>query len=255
MPRGLCKLCLMDKDLRRSHLLPKALWSLNRLDGDDPIVMTPDYFAPSQREVWSHLLCGDCEIRFSQLGENPVIPLVQHETNFPLLDLMNVAMSWRNHVNVTTYSGLDMGVDTGALAYFALSVLWRSGVRRWTTSKRGTTGVSLGSYEEPLRGYLAGEAGFPPGVVVMVTVCTDPASRLAIFAPTQKIGARYPTYSMLTRGVLFDIITSDELPPAMQDLCCVNSTKRVLFSGSCEDRTVHAGGHMLKTAAVSPKLA
>ncbi len=254
MPRGICKLCLQEKDLRRSHLLPKALWDLMRENGEEPVVLTPAYVTLSQREVWSHLLCDDCELRFSQLGENVVLPLVQRETNFRLLDLMNVAMSWRNHLNVTTYSGLDMGVDTGALAYFALSVLWRSGARQWTTSKCETTGVSLGGYEEPVRQYLAGEAGFPTGIVVRVTVCTDPVSRIYMFAPTLKIGTRYPTYSMLTRGIMFDIIAGDDLPLEMGNLCCVNSAKKVIFSTSCEDRTVHAGGHVLETAAISDKL-
>ncbi len=254
MPRGICKLCSQDKDLQRSHLLPKALWGLMREEGEDPVVFTPAYVTPSQREVWSHLLCDDCELRFSQLGENVVIPLVRHETTFRLLDLMNVAMSWRNHLNVTTYSGFDMGVDTGALAYFALSVLWRAGVRRWTTSKRETTGVSLGSHEEPIRRYLAGEAGFPVGIVVMVTVCTDPVSQLYMFAPTLKNGTRYPTYSVLTRGIMFDMITGDGLPLEMRELCCVNSAKKVLFSRSCEDRTVHAAGHVVETATISDKL-
>jgi hypothetical protein len=105
-----------------------------------------------------------------------------------------------------------------------------------------------------LRRYLAGEAGFPTGVVVMVTVCADLASKLLMFALTLKTGAQYPTYSMLARGIMFDIIISDDLPPAMRDLCCVNSAKKVLFSRSCEDRTVHTGGHILETATVSTKL-
>lgn len=55
--------------------MPKALWKLDREDGEDPVVMTPEYITLSQREVWSHLLCESCELLFSQRGEDPVISL------------------------------------------------------------------------------------------------------------------------------------------------------------------------------------
>ena len=254
MPRGICKLCLEEKDLRRSHLLGKALYDLSREDGDDPVVMTPGYSTPSQRQVWAHLLCDDCEQRFSTYGEEPVMKLVQREKDFRLLDLMNVAMSWRNNLNVTTYSGLDMGINTEELAYYALSVVWRSGVQKWTTSNREATGISLGAHGEPIRQYLHGEAGFPAGVVVMVTVWTDPGSRLHTIAPSLKKDSVYPTYSLLARGIWFDTIVGENLPQGAKDLCCVNSVKKVLFLNNCEDRILQAAERIHKTAKVSEKL-
>lgn len=255
MPRGICQLCLKEADLRRSHLIGKALYALLREDRDDPVIMTPKYVTPSQREIWAYLLCGDCEQRFSTFGEDPVMKLIQRKGDFRLLNFMNVAVPWRNHLNVATYSGVDMGVNTEEIAYFALSVIWRAGVRTWTTSKRERTGISLGNYQEPVRQYLIGEAALPGDIVVIVTVCEDWISQTNIFAPTLKKDSRYPTYSMLTRGLLFDVIMTPELPQEMRDLCCVRSVKKVLFRRTCEDRTLRAGSNLLKTAKVSKKLA
>ncbi len=115
--------------------------------------------------------------------------------------------------------------------------------------------MSLGVFEEPIRKYLTGEAGFPPGVVVMVTVCTDIGSRFCTFAPSARKGALFPSHSLLVRGVWFHILTSANLPTVVRELCCVNSAKKVLFVKDCEKEILQAGGHIMATASVSPKLA
>lgn len=116
-----------------------------------------------------------------------------------------------------------------------------------------TTGVSLGAFEEPIRKYLAGEAGFPPGVVVMVIVCTDIGSRLWTLAPWKAVS--FPSYCLLVRGVWFHILTGVIPSAQFREACCVNSTKKVLFVKDCEKEILQAGGHIMASAAVSPKLA
>lgn len=70
MPRGICKLCLQEKDLQESHFMPRALYSSGKKrmefatrsgSGFDPV------------ELKAHLLCFDCEQRLGQNGESEVL--------------------------------------------------------------------------------------------------------------------------------------------------------------------------------------
>ena len=260
--RGTCALCLKEKELRRSHLLGRAIYLLNRDGGnDDPVLMTPQLITPTPRQIWCHLLCGDCEQSFTRYGESLVMRLVQRKRDFALFNRLNVAVPVWTGQNLAAYSGSAIGIDTEQLAYFALSVLWRSGVQQWRTLNQQTTGVSLGTFEQPIRKYLAGEAGFPPGIAVNVRVCTDFGSRFGTFAPTDTKGGTvtpsgiYPTFGLLVRGLWFHIVTSSNgLPADLVEICCVNSAKKIIFKRDCEQEMLHSGGHIMATAAVSPKL-
>ena len=254
--RGTCALCLATKELRRSHLLGRAIYLLNRDGNADPVLMTPQLIAPTQRQIWGHLLCGDCEQRFSSRGESLVMRLVQRKNEFPLLDRLRLAIPFSVEPNVNAFSGSGIGVDTEALAYFALSVLWRSGVQTWRTLNQQTTGVSLGVFQEQIRKYLAGVTGFPSDIVVTVTVCTDIGSRFCTFAPSERKGTLFasPSYSLLVRGIWFHILTGVAPAALIREACCVNSPKKVLFMKDCEKEVLQAGGHIMGSAAVSPKL-
>ena len=48
---------------------------------------------------------------------------------FPLLDRLNVAIGMRRSEDAVVYSGSACGVNTEKLGYFALSVIWRAGIR------------------------------------------------------------------------------------------------------------------------------
>jgi hypothetical protein len=177
--------------------------------------------------------------------------LVQRKTKFALLDRLKLALPFSVEPDVVAFSGSAVGVDTEQLAYFALSVLWRSGVQQWQTLNQQTTGVSLGVFAEPIRKYLAGESGFPPGVVVRVTVCTDRGSRLLTLGPWARETA---SYCLLVRGVWFHILTSARLPAGLLTPWCVNSDKKVLFVKDCEKEMLQKLGPIFATAYVSPKL-
>ena len=252
---GLCALCLKDKELRRSHLLGRAIYQLNR-DGDgDPVMMTPNLNTRTQKQIWLHLLCDECEQLFSRRGEAPTMRLVQRDTGFALLDRLNVAIPFKEEPNLAAYSGSAIGIDTEPLAYFALSLLWRSGVRQWRTLGSQTTGVSLGVFAEPIRKYLSGEASFPEDVAVTVRVCTDFGSRFGTFAPYYASGATSASYFVLVRGLWFHIAAGHNLLPAfVQHCCCVNSARKVIFKRDCEREYLEAGGHFIATAAESPNL-
>jgi hypothetical protein len=78
---------------------------------------------PSGRDDLGQLvLCEACEQRFSKLGEAPVIQLLSRGDSFPLFEQMNLAQNIGRSGDATAFSGVDLGIDTTAMAYFALSL-------------------------------------------------------------------------------------------------------------------------------------
>jgi hypothetical protein len=175
-------------------------------------------------------------------------------TTFPLLNRMKLALPVNTAPTVVTYSGSAMGIDTKLLAYYALSILWKGSIHKWTTLKGQKSSVDLGKYREPIRRYLIGDAGFPDGVYVIVTACTDIGSRGMTFAPSLVAESRFPMYSILVRGLWFHVITTDSPAPGLDELCCVRSTRKALFKEDCTERFLQTGRHIHQTAVVSPEL-
>jgi len=152
------------------------------------------------------------------------------------------------------FSGVDAGIDTGKLAFFALSLLWRASVRKWAMIDGKTTSVDLGAYEEPIRRFLLGEKGFPSDVVVVATACTDWVSQETVFPPTAVPENPHTVFSSLVRGVGLRVLVGSNLPLEIRELCCFASTKRLIFAANYEDKSLHAWSHLFSTAVPSQSL-
>jgi len=220
----------------------------------DAVMMTPKIIMETQRHLWAHLLCRECEGRLNKLGETPVLKLLDNGSAFPLLSRMRVALHLKSEPGVVTFSGSAMSINTDTLAHFALGILWKGSVHKWKTVEGQTTTVNLRGQREAIRRYLLGRSGFPEGVFVIVAACEDKGSRGMVFAPSRLGGSRYKQFSMLVRGLWFHIIVDKKASLGMKGLCCVQSTKRVLHLENCHNRFMQAAGHIHKTARVAPSL-
>lgn len=256
--KGVCALCKKNKILCKSHYLGRALYELSREGSDHPVVMTPDSVMLTPRQIWAHLLCTACEKLFDEKGEKPTFKLINRgegrAVDFSLLNRMKLALAIKRTNGSITYSGESMGIDTEALAYFALSLLWRGSAHKWKTSKGKTTSVDLGEYAEPIRRYLLGETGMPDGVYVLVGVCTDLGSQLLVLPPWQVSGAGYTMYSILVRGIWFHVIADKKAPNGTIDLCCVRSKQKVIHLENCEERFKRATEAFGKVENVDERL-
>jgi len=151
---GLCELCQKQAKLCKSHYLGRVLHRMSFTGNEPPVVMTPKLVKVSPRQLWAHLLCEDCEQLLNERGEKPFLALCNDgDNNFRLLNLVEVAMPMTQSPSVRVsfggllfrdidgtfsetvvkYSGRAMGIATEALAYYALSVLWKGSVYKWKT--------------------------------------------------------------------------------------------------------------------------
>ncbi len=257
MTVGTCKLCLNEKELMKSHLIGKEFYALQR-DGDDkPVVMTREFVLSTDHQFWAHLLCLDCEALFSTHGEDYTMTMIQRKSqaDFRLLNFIHLsrAMEFPRPVPgipYVAYPGRELGIDTDALAYFALSVVWRCAAHNWPTLKGQTTSLVLGEYYEPIRLYLLGRAPFPARLHVAVTAASDPISRLCFILPSTTRGLPWDQVAFLARGIWFDVYMGERLPMELIERCCVTTPKRVVYLANCEPRTINAAGAMIANARV-----
>jgi hypothetical protein len=249
---GTCALCLRHRQLCRSHYLGKAIHRLmNRESHGGQIILTPKLVTQNPRQLVAHLLCRECEERIAKFGEVSALALINRSSTFPLLDHMKLAKPIETYTGLAVYSGRAMGIDIEALVNYALSLVWRGAVKEWKTLKGQTTTASLGSYEEPVRQYLAGEAPAPGNVSVVLTVCTDDSAQLIVNAPwaVPTPADAYLQIEMFVRGLWFIVLAGDAVPPGMRSLSLQGSAAGSIFLRDCTDQVVYRNQHFLQSAA------
>jgi len=99
---GLCPLCLQQKQLEKSHYLGRALHLLSQ-DDSGAVFMTPQRIELSTRQIWAHLLCGECEDILAA-NESYAHQWINRRDRFPLLERLRVAAPVRWTPNGTEFS-------------------------------------------------------------------------------------------------------------------------------------------------------
>lgn len=259
MKTGICKLHLKPAELKLSHFLPAGAYRLLVPDGGDvrqPILITKKVEILTSRQMCDYVLCADCEGRFDQGGEDYAVGQMNGSRGFPLLERLRVSPPVDFTLQEGVYAGKQLGIDTPKLTYFALSVAWRSSVHSWP-SIRGHVpdSVDLGTFQEPIRQFLLGEAPFPRELTVLTTACTDEYSQHAMYAPTKMVGSPTLGVSYLACGIHFMILMGPTYPPGIKDLCSYKSTRGYVFSRDASAKTVHAYSQLHSTARMKGLLA
>jgi hypothetical protein len=224
---GICKLCLKRRNLRDSHLIPKAMFKYVRdanvragWKNPDPIAIVKAVTSPTSKQVSHYVLCDKCEDRFNKNGENWMLKQVWKSTSFRLLDRLNVAHPLLPFQGAVSFSGTSVGFDMDKLGYFALSVFWRASVRAWNLPFGGkTTKLNLGSAKRDIRRFLVGKGAVPQDIALIVTVCTDQESKGVIMTPGRRHGNFYGLSGVAEasgRGVKALILVVDDEAPARE---------------------------------------
>ncbi len=222
-----------------------------KIPNDKPVVVGRKVTATTSKQVREYLLCTDCEARFNNGGERWILKQVWNGKNFPLRDKLSLAMYHYKFPGVEAISGSSAGVDTEKLGYFALSVVWRAGVRVWSTPFGGSTRLlALGGTEEIVRRYLLGETPFPAQAVVVVHVCTDWSSTGSFYMPSHVVGPALPceVLGFQCVGINFRLYLGASIPNIFRDFCCVRSSSRLIFIRDCSQKTEEAFGQILSTS-------
>src|SRR5262245_6838981 len=174
MQTGTCALCGTPGKLHDSHFLPKGIYRLMRRSNNgnlSPVLMSSRISIQSDYQMKQPLLCSACERRFSENGENYVIPLLNNGHGFPFLDRLRLALPLYATATNSAFVCPEVGLSGQKIGYFGLSLLWRAAVRPWRMFDGDTMSVTLDpAHLELVRGYLAGETAFPDHAVAVIAI-------------------------------------------------------------------------------------
>lgn len=193
-----CALCLENKKLRKSHIIPEFLYK--PIYEEDP----KRYFGVStdssegidhrQQGIWDRLLCGDCE---------------QHLSKWE--DYASTLLYQRAQVQEISIGLRVVNVDYEKFKLFLLSLLWRAGA----TSRKEFSEVSLGPHEEKLRKMLLeNEPGPTEKYGCMPVLCPkykDVLQNMIISPDTVKVRAHH-VVRFLLGGLFWNFFVSSHTP-------------------------------------------
>jgi hypothetical protein len=185
-------------------------------------------------ELKAHLLCRECEARFSVNGEDEVLKHIAPKyvlKALPLAERMRLAWARDNDPTAPRHDARDFGIDTEKFAYFALSIVWRRTVHEWSPA---IPRWELGQVAEDMRQYLLGDTPFPANMSVIVIVCSDEASRRMWTIPSQSVQAGFLNFAFEVRGIRFQVMTG-HLPLLVQQANCMGP-QRPVFLADCEKK-------------------
>lgn len=218
MPTGICKLCLMNKRLAKSHLMPAALYETCRAPYSEPIKVSSEIVLETSRQTQDYLLCDGkdgCEEVLNSGGENWTLPmLMRKDRTFPLYDILAAATPEFDEPDLKAYSASKIpAIDVAKLTHFAMGIFWKASIHTWKKQPSDPR-IKLGPYSEAIRRYLRGETGFPDRMVLAVDV-GDPTNGMILFTDPVT-GAEKHSHFSYVPGVLFTLMvggtaTAEEL--------------------------------------------
>ena len=242
-----CKLCLLDKPLVASHLLPAAVYALMRNPAGpvvDPVYATPERAISTSAQIRGELLCTDCEGLFSDRGESWVLKRCYRGAgDFALYEsVIKSPIIESNSFGSLYATAANPLVDTERLAYFAMSIFWRTSVWRWDKGS-GRRPIDFGrGYSEQIRLFLLGLGSFPIDAALL-TLISHPAKAAEMnmtYIPTggRSADRTQHTYNFHIPGVFFSLALSSRLTPASREMCLINNQDAPIYEAESVSNSV-----------------
>ena len=172
-----CKLCGLEKPLRNSHYLPKALYKLVRaeqLENPNPVMSVNGKLVQISDQFRGHVFCANCEDRLNKNGELWTLKNMPQTYNSasPLQAALQSLVPSHVEPGLKVYNVSNSpGFDLQKLIYFGMSIFWRAAVHNWKSSNgKEANKIELGAYEEPIHNYLLGMTPFPDNLAVTIDI-------------------------------------------------------------------------------------
>jgi hypothetical protein len=223
-PSGICKLCLLEKTLCESHLMPTGLYRFCRRPDCDPVLITSKVMMPTSRQTKHRLLCEDCEMLLNRNGEDWVLPtLATTEGGFPFYSLLQKQSPLFDEPGATAYAvSSNPEIHREALVHFALGIFWKASVHSW---KQGSISprIDLGLQGEYFRRFLRGQAGFPQNMALLLEVSPPPVGAICFTHPVSR-RTKPEMFFFYVPGMMFTLWRGDLTEE--QRLTCLISNRQ-----------------------------
>jgi hypothetical protein len=235
MSFGRCKMCLQEKNLVSSHLIPRKVYEYCNREGHNPIVLTGDVLMASDRQ-WQHpLLCINCEDVLNDGGEDwCVTKLATYEKTFPLYNLVsqNPPVYSIDETNIFYVRNLP-NVKVNEIVHFGMGMFFKAAVHSWAKD-RVEPRINLEPYTEMLRLWLLGKGKFPSDMYLVVQIAPPDRAQIGLFPPYE---AEDHAFYVYVPGLLFMLNVGPDSNTTKRPLCiCNNPDRPILSSGVLLDK-------------------
>lgn len=262
---GPCGLCQETRELRKSHLLPAALYKMARdpsRKNPNPVVVADGRAAATSRQVAERWLCMECEQRFSDRGERYVLSQCARPTGeFKVRQLLEQAIPLGELPKARMYDASSLlGAHANEYLYFAASVFWRASARAWRENGSRER-FSLGSaYGEQFRLYLLDRVDFPRNGRLFVdvwsdTISSDAAIGFTTIGPCTGRVDGERRHKFCIPGITFILFLGGRVPER-HDSGALNSTggSFIWLSPFADDSLFRGFGESVRRSRPSPSL-
>src|SRR5262245_5630931 len=120
-------MCLRNRNLMSSHLMPAALYDYCGKDKHKPVRVGGGFVLPTDRQTQDYLLCDACEDTLNKGGEKWILDkLATWERTFPLYDsLTRVAPLFEENDMAVYLAARNPEIEVSKLVHFALGLFWK----------------------------------------------------------------------------------------------------------------------------------
>jgi len=255
VPRGICKLCLDEKDLVDGHLISAAIVRQLRaptLSNPNPLTLTRKIAVQTSAPISGYVMCQECDNRLGQYGETRTIPNLATMESFPIGEALHNAKPLMTVGRVAAYAGRDIsGIDMASLGFFGLSIFWKCASHPWRDLTKGRIDIDLGPYREPLRRYLHGDASFPKDVALLIAVPTDEVM-IGAYSPRRGHERTFHNFVCYVPGVEFTLCVGKGIPKEVRACCSYTSPNKLIYlSAAAAENTNDSFGLLSQSARPS----
>jgi hypothetical protein len=235
--------------------MPKAVYKLIRMhSGADPVFITAKLAIKTSAQIKQHLLCFDCEQRFSKAEKYALRVCNRGRGKFRLRDAVGASVPTPEDADVTVISTIgNKNVDIPTLVYFASTVFWRASVFPWRMYGADMA-IDLGRrYEEEFRQYLLGEAEFPANASMWIILALSEHPHFLIVSTPKLFNKdEWYQYECGIPGLLFHLFLGKRVSTVIREMCSMRSPEQnVYVAKQTEQMLTHAMANLSRTAKFS----
>lgn len=249
MDIDVCKLCLKEKPLQKSHLIPAAAYpALVECPNANPVLSSFDADTQEHRmvetsqQIQEYLLCWDCEQLLREKGEEWILARAARDGLVsPLFDVLSrheplVKGGPGDDLDIYATSGIPE-FEKDKVVHFALGVFFKAAVYNWRIG-RYRKGISLGIYLESVRRYLLGDSEFPDRCALLFSIMPPNHNTRTLCPPYQWAVRECHTYAFIMLGLEFVLGVGKQIPEYLRKHCFVRSPEQPVFVTAITARLV-----------------
>ena len=224
MPVQECPLCLIEKPIVKSHLIPQAMYDYCRLPGGNPISITSELVIATSRQLQDSLLCLECEGLLNRGGEDWLLPLLATiDGAFPFYDLVTTIRPDVEEDGSACYAAArNPEIQVDKLVHFGMGVFWKASVHSWSGRRKNPL-IDLGPYGEPIRKFLRGEADFPDHMAFVVGVLPPNRGLISFSQPYRGSAANWHNFLFYIPGIEFSLCVGRGVDQEQRSVCIASN--------------------------------